>query len=518
VSTTPPDAFVGLDLGTSGLKAVLCSATGEVLGRADARYPTSRPVTGAAQQDPAHWREAVRAVLADLVSVMPRSRWRCVGLSAMIPTLVTTDETGTPTGPAITWQDARGEDQATAMCERTGDLYQVTGQRLDGRYLLPMLARLAADEPSLLGPNAWMLGAKDYLYWWLTGAPATDPSTAAGTGAYELESHRWSEPMLAALEDLVPHERPRLPPVSRWDVRRTMRAELTSELGLPPGIEVCLGAADSVAAMVALGPSGTGGSAYVAGTSTVIMAASPELRFDSEQRYLVTPLLDDGAWGLEMDLLSTGSSLRWLAGLVGCGEEELVTRARTCDPLAAPTFLPFLSPGEQGALWDPDLAGSVTGLTLRHGSADLARGLLTGVLLESRRCLGVLAEATSTAGAVHLGGGGMATPEFAQELADATGRQVLLSELANDHSAVGAALMAARSCAVGPHQEPSTPAGRLVSPDRRAEPMWDLLARRHEGALVALRTQGEPMTAGGSPSERLAAGSGWGTASSRVRV
>lgn len=487
MNAAEPDAFLGLDLGTSGLKGVVCSGSGEVLGHAQAAYPTARSVPGAAEQDPADWREAVRAVLGDLGDQVPPHRWRCLGLSAMIPTLVTTDDSGAPIGHAVTWEDARAEAQAAALRSRAGDLYRVTGQRLDGRYLFPMAARLGADAPESLRAAAWMLGAKDHLFWWLTGLPATDPSTAAGSGAYELRSGVWSRPMSEALAALLPGRQLRLPPVHSATTRRPVRRQLAAELGLPGGLEICLGAADSVAAAVGLGATEPGTVAYVAGTSTVILGVSAQPDPDPEQRYLVTPMAAPDRWGLEMDLLATGAGLRWLAGLLGDTEQGLVERAHACDPLAAPDFLPFLSPGEQGALWDPDLTGSLTGLTLRHGPADLARGLLTGVLLESRRCLDVLADHASSAAAVYVGGGGMATRAMAQELSDATGRDVVFSSATTDHSALGAALIAARSCGVDLNARGDLAGAVRLTPDRETRQMWDTLGSRHDHFLAALR-------------------------------
>ncbi|MGH3470873.1 MAG: xylulokinase [Nocardioidaceae bacterium] len=482
-----PDVFLGLDLGTSGLKAVACSGSGVVLARSQGGYQTSRPERGAAEQDPADWRNAVCTAFAELADAVAPSRWRCVGLSAMVPTLVTTDDHGGPTGSAITWEDARAEPQAVALAARTGDLYAVTGQRLDGRYLLPMLLRLAAENPECIERTSWVLGAKDYLFWWLTGAPATDPSTAAGTGGYELESRRWNPAMRAALEGLLGRTPPRLPRILDPGTRSPIRPELASRLGVQQGLEICLGIADSVAGAVGLGAADAGDVAYLAGTSTVVLAVSERLDLDPRERFLVTPMATEHEWGLEMDLLATGASVRWLASLFGIGEPELVADARKRDVSAAPAFLPFLAPGEQGALWDPHLSGSITGLTLRHDRGDLARGLLTGIVLESRRCLAVLADRTGRAGVVHLGGGGMATAETGQELADATGRQVVVPEVAVDHSALGAALLAARACGVRSAVEPGpTPGLRLLRPNPSAKQTWDLLASRHDALLAAL--------------------------------
>ncbi|MGH3499239.1 MAG: xylulokinase [Nocardioidaceae bacterium] len=484
--------FIGLDLGTSGLKAVAVSGDGDVLARAQAPYPTHRPEPGASEQDPASWRAAVREVVAELSHGVPSRRWRAIGLSAMIPTLVTTDSTGDPVRPAITWEDSRAEPDAQELRARIGaeDLYQVTGQRVDGRYLLPMVVRLLRAEPDRMRHATWMLGAKDYLYWWLTGQPATDPSTASGFGAFDLDDGGWSGRVLEAARDLV-GVLPRLPDVRAPQSTVPMRPSIADSLGVSRGIGVCLGVADSVAATVGLGTRQLGDVGYIAGTSTVILAVADRPVRDPSQRYLLTPMASESVWGLEMDLLASGSAIRWLAGLLGCGEAELVRLAGTRDPDRGPAFLPYLAGGEQGALWDPTLTGTLTGLGLHHDRADLARALVSGLILESRRCLDVLAEVTRRKGAVQLAGAGVSSATFAQDLADATGRAVQLPDGDVDRSALGAARLAAGGKDPGFAGESDPRPAVVRLPVEAARVSWDRLARRQDETLAAFRTQGQ---------------------------
>ncbi len=315
----------------------------------------------------------------------------------MIPTLVTADAGGAAIGQAITWEDSRAEEQAARFRSLAGNLYDVTGQRVDGRYLLPMFLRLMEREPDRAAATRSLLGAKDYLFWWLTGQAATDPSTATGFGAYSLLGGGWEAGLLAAAGSLY-GPLPDLPPVLPPATARPLRAEVAASLGCGQ-IPVCLGAADSVLGALGLGAREPGQVAYVAGTSTVILGVTDQPRPDPRRRFLLTPLAEPDRWGQEMDLLATGSALRWLAGLLGTDEDGnaldeagVMGLAAQVDPGEAPVVLPYLSPGEQGALWDPALSGTVTGLTLGHDRRHLARGLVNGIVLESRRCLTVLAE------------------------------------------------------------------------------------------------------------------------------
>jgi len=494
-SITETNRYVGLDLGTSGLKGVVLDGSGTVTARAQGSYQTSRPVFGASEQEPADWLAATKEVLGELAAAVTPTRWAGMGLSGMIPTLVTLDQRGAPTRPALTWEDVRAEPQARTLRELVGpdSLYRATGQWLDGRYLLPMFLRLAEAEPSQSTSIATLCSAKDFLFSWLTGEMATDPSTASGFGCYGLVPRAWLREVLEAASELSSLPIPALPAVAPSTMCRRLSPNVAAALELPADLEVCLGAADSVLAADGLGLQVDGGVAYVAGTSNVILALTSRLSFDHAHRYLVTPA-SDGGWGLEMDLLSTGSALEWLSFLCGAGSVASLTRlAAEIKPEDAPIFLPYLGGGEQGALWDPTLHGAIVGLDLRHGRQHLARGLLNGILMESRRCMGVLEDAGLARSTIRVTGGSASSADFRADLADATRWQVSTPEGGEaDSSARGAAMLAARAIDGNTLPAAPGPGGRTTWP-LRAEPdegraaLWDAISARHDAALAALR-------------------------------
>ncbi len=480
----PADVYIGLDLGTSGLKAVALGPSGAILARGDAGYVTHRPVAGAAEQDASDWVHAVELVAGQLSEAVQARRWRAIGLSGMIPTLVTLGADGQPTGPVVTWQDARADDLGEEFRERYGAvrLYRLTGQWVDGRYLLPMFARIAAADPGRVAATATIASAKDYVFGWLTGELATDPSTASGYGCYELETGRWNPAALAAA--FRAGEGPGLPPVWASATYRPLRAEAAARLGCGP-VPVVLGAADSVLGALGLGVREPGQVAYIAGTSTVILGVTDRLAFDPAHRYLVTPLAQPGRWGIEMDLLATGSAITWLAGLLGGGltAAGVAELAAKTDPAQAPVLLPYLGPGEQGALWDPRLRGVVVGLNLGHGREHLARALVNGIVLESRRCLGVLEQVGGFGRVVEVAGGSAVGVSFRSDLADAT-RWTVSAPRDGDtyYSARGAALIAARAVE-GAWPDGAFPAaGVAAEPDHARAELWDKLWVAHESA------------------------------------
>ena len=498
--------FIGLDLGTSSLKAVAVSAGGEIVARAHAGYPTARPEPGAAEQSPADWWAAVEAAVAQLHDGgAPTRHWAAIGLSAMIPTLVATDDDGVPVAPAITWEDGRAEPEGDALRARFGgeQLYELTGQWVDGRYLLPMYLRLARAAPQAARRARRLLGAKDWLFWRLTGEPATDPSTASGFGCYGLEVGAWLEAVVTAAGDLLGdfagvgapagHSGlPALPPVLPSLTVRRVATGVGTLLGLPAGLPICLGAADSVLGCLGLGVGRPGDVACVAGTSTVLLGVADRLLADPAHRYLITPLAGIEGWGFEMDLLTTGSAFRWLAGLLreaGGDEAALMKLAAGVEPGAGGlSFLPYLSPGEQGALWDPTIPGALFGLSLGNGAADVARALVDGVVLESRRCLAVLEQAGLPRGEIRMAGGSGADPLFRQQLADAGRRRVVYAaDGETAHSAIGAASLAAMATGHGPLPVFSPAALETIAPREAESLRWDRLWERHESALAALR-------------------------------
>jgi xylulokinase len=250
-----------------------------------------------------------------------------------------------------------------------------------------------------------------------------------------------------------------------------------------------VGAADSVCAAAGLGVRRAGEVAYMAGTSTAILGVTDHLRFDDVHRYLVTPLAGAG-WGLEMDLLSTGSAVRWLAGLFGLGGggEASILRLAAEAPAGSGglSFLPFLARGEQGALWDPGLLGAIGGLTTAHGRPEVARSLLEGIVLESRRCLSVLDESSEPAcGEVAVAGWPGKSDLFPQMLADATGRPVRADAGGDAPSAAGAALLVSGGASAGLDRPVDA---RSYHPSAEGRAVWTDLWARHGRALAAVRS------------------------------
>ncbi|MGH3626683.1 MAG: xylulokinase [Sciscionella sp.] len=480
------DVFMGLDLGTSGLKGVAVSTGGELMATASAGYETARPLPGRAEQDPEDWFSAVAAVVTELTARIPPARWAGIGLSGMLPTLVLAGRDGAPVGPAITWEDGRADPDGERYRDAVGadTLYRETGQWVDGRYLMPMVHWLAREDPSRIERAAWIMGAKDHLFFRLTGEVATDPSTAAGFGCYALATGRFDPDLAGTWSASLPTVRPS-------SFVGGLRADVAEALGLTAGVPVSVGAADSVCGALGVGAIAAGDRVSLWGTSTAIIGVHDDLLLDPAHRYLVTPLALGEGWGLEMDLVSTGSAIAWLASLLEVSEPDLF-RLAALSPLGAngASFLPYLGPGEQGALWDPSLHGTLGRLTLTHTRADVARALLEGIALEVRRCVRVLDDAGVAPGPTVVAGGAAGSAIYASMLAGAIGSSVTTVEDGRWMSARGAGIVSAASSAGSFRPEALDALARsTIEPRTEDAAIWDELAERHEDQLRRARSK-----------------------------
>jgi xylulokinase len=433
---------LGIDLGTSAVKVVAVGLDGEVIGDGAAGFPTLSTQPQQAEQAPSDWLHAVSSAMQTLGKTMNGARGAgleqvaAVGLTGQLPTLVCLSADA-PVAPAITWKDGRADAWAAARvdAERRARIYACTGMPIDGRYLAPMLEFHFADR---IDEIQSILSAKDYLLLALTGQRLTEPSTAAGYGIFDLEARRFSE----TLGDFWHLPRRLLPQVRPANsLAGPLSRAGASLLGLPAGIPVSTGAADSVCAAYCMAGLNDRIVSISFGSSAVVIGASAAPRLDPSARYLLTPHVWDAWYGREMDLLATGTGYRWLSELLGWPEGEIDRAAAASVPGSHGLFFPpYLAGGEQGALWNPRLQGALLGLNLRHSRADIARAYLEGVFYEVRRCVEVLAEATPV-DSVTVSGNIVHSSGSMQMLADILGRPVAAVPDPSP-AAIGAALLA----------------------------------------------------------------------------
>jgi len=434
------DVLVGLDVGTTGVKAAAISPDGRVLASASEGYALSTPQPGWSEQEPEDWWRAAEDVLGRL----PEGP---VGLSGQMHGLVVLDAEQRVLRPAILWNDQRTAVQAQAITERVGAprLTEVTGNPALTGFQAPKILWLRDQEPKAYERVASVLLPKDYIRLRLTGEKATDASDAAGTLLLDLKARTWSSEILEALEISARW----LPQVFESPDRTgSVLKKVAKELGLPDGVPVAAGAGDNAAAAVGNGIVREGLASCSIGTSGVLFAHSDTMATDPSGRVHAFCHAVPLRYHLMGVTLAAGGALRWWRDLVGKGDYDELTALAAQTPPGAEglVFLPYLT-GERTPHLDPQARGAFFGLNSRHGLGHLTRAVMEGVAYSQRDSLEIIVELGTDPEQIRVTGGGARSPFWRQLLADVLGRPVVRTA-ADEGPAYGAALLAGMTAGV----------------------------------------------------------------------
>jgi xylulokinase len=409
---TGRQAVLGIDLGTSGVKALVAGTDGGILGRGTAGYPVRVPASGRAEAAPGDWWLATRAAVREALAEADRVTVAAMAVAGQMHGVVLVDDRGAPLRPAILWLDQRAAAEAATYQELPCEYTAVLGNRPSPGMAGPLLSWLMTHEPCTVRAAWWALQPKDWLRLRLTGQAATDPTDASGTLLFDLARNAWADPLIEKLG--LPREK--LPLVRRSaDIGGHLLRGPAADLGLPPGIPVAVGAADTAAALFAAGLGadeamlnlGSGGQWVVREDS--FRPPGTTRPPDSTNLYRA---VGDGYYRLA-PVQNVGVTLDWVRNLVGATWDELYDTASRPRRPDAPRFDPYLSPER----WNPAATGAWTGLTLAHEREDLMRSALDGVAGLLRRRLDDLRAAGHAPRRVILGGGGTANPAWRALLA-----------------------------------------------------------------------------------------------------
>jgi xylulokinase len=456
---------VGLDVGTSGLKALAVSEDGEVVGRAELAYGLSTPRPGWAEQDPEDWWTATRQALEQLGAGDVAG----IGLSGQMHGLVALDADERVLRPAILWNDQRTGAECEEIEERIGleKLIAATGNRALTGFTAPKLLWLEKHEPEVHERIAHILLPKDYVRLKLCGERAIDVADASGTLLFDVARRAWSDEVCEALG--VP---------AAWLPRALESAAVSGETS--DGTPVAAGAGDQAAGALGVGVVEAGAPlSVVLGTSGVVFSALPAFAADAEARVHAFCHAVPETWHAMGVMLAAAGALRWLRDAMGGGDYgELVTEAAQWPPgVEGLTFLPYLA-GERTPHADPDARAAFAGLSLRHDRGALVRAVLEGVAFGLRDSLDLIAELGDLPDRGRVSGGGARSEEWLKIVASVL--ELPLERTAVDEGAAfGAALLG--GVAGGLWGSPAEAVEATVRPAGTVEPVADWIEPYREG-------------------------------------
>ena len=446
--------LIGIDVGTTGTKALLIDDQGHVLARATAEYPMYTPRPQWAEQDPEDWWQAtirsVRRVLKE--SGINPTDISGIGLTGQMHGMVILDAQGKVLRPCIMWNDQRTASQCEWIMNTIGRdrfLELTLNPALPG-FTAPKIIWTREHEPEVYAQAAKVLLPKDYVRYRLTGAYATEVSGASGTVLLDVSQRQWSQEVLQEL-GIPAGWMPEC--VESVEITGKITAEVADLTGLPAGIPVVGGAGDQAASAVGTGVVEPGLVSVTLGTSGVVFAYTEEPSRDPEGRLHTFCHAVPNKWHVMGVTLSAGGSLRWFRDTLGLSEKNIATLSGvdpydilTAEASNAPAgcegllFLPYLT-GERTPYPDPNARGTFFGLTLRHDKRHMMRAVLEGVAYSLRDSIELFRDLAISIQQVRAVGGGARSAMWRQIFADVFGIEIVTINV-TDSTAYGAALLA----------------------------------------------------------------------------
>lgn len=474
--------YIGLDLGTSGLKGILINDDQKVLAEATAPLTVQRPHEGWSEQAPDSWVTAAEAVL-DKLAAQGLGAVKGIGLSGHMHGATLLDGADDVLRPCILWNDTRSHEEAA---ELDGDpmFRRLTGNIVFPGFTAPKLVWLRKHEPEIFAKVAKVLLPKDYLRLWLTGEHVGEMSDAAGTAWLDTGKRDWSEDLLQAT-GMTRAQMPRL--VEGAAVSGQLRSELASRWGMQPSVVVAGGAGDNAAAGVGVGVVKAGQAFVSLGTSGVLFAANDGYQPDAATAVHTFCHALPGTWHQMGVILAATDALNWYAGLVGQTAATLTGELGALQAPGKALFLPYLG-GERTPLNDSAIRGALLGLEHQTDRAAGTRAVLEGVTFAFRDSRDALAATGTRLESLLAVGGGARSDYWLKAIATALDCPVLVPAAGDFGGALGAARLAIMA-ATGAGTEVASlpPIARTIEPDTTLTAAFDAGHARYRAAQAAIQ-------------------------------
>lgn len=440
------DYLLGLDIGTSGVKALLISVEGKIISSKTVSYPLATPHPGWAEQSPNDWWEATVEVIEEVVSStqIDSTQIKGISLSGQMHSSVFLDEKREVIRPAILWSDTRTSEQCKEIYTKVGGLNQlidyVSNPALEG-FTAPKILWLKENEPENYQKVKYILLPKDYIRYRLTGELFTEVSDAAGTLLFDVIKKRWSTGLLKKLEidpDLLP------PILNSFDLAGRITKPIAEKTGLKFKTPVVAGGADNACGAVGSGIIQEGRVMVSIGSSGVVLAQTNNPQADQEGRIHLFNHACPDSWYMMGVTLSAGMSYEWLQKKLfnhSLDYAKLDQLAEEVNPGSEGLiFLPYLY-GERTPHADANARGVYFGISGKHDQRHFIRSVLEGVTFALKDSLELIKDKGVKIKEIRAIGGGAKSRIWQQILADILGEEINLLNV-EEGPAFGAALIA----------------------------------------------------------------------------
>lgn len=466
--------FLGIDIGTSSVKAVVINDTGDVIDQASAPLSVSRPQPLWSEQNPADWWAATNKAVLDL-SPDRRAKVEGIGLSGQMHGATLLGARDELLRPAILWNDGRSFQQCGALEAAAPGLHEIAGNLAMPGFTAPKLLWVREHEPEIFSKVARVLLPKDYVRLLMTGDAASDMSDSAGTLWLDVAKRAWSPEILAAT-GLSESQMPKL--FEGCAITGTLRANIAKSWGMP-SVPVAGGGGDNAAGAVGVGVIKPGDAFLSLGTSGVLFLSGDKFLPNPAQAvHAFCHALPD-RWHQMTVMLSAASCVDWAARLTGVHDAgELIAKAEARGRIGGPeVFLPYLS-GERTPHNDPHARGVLLGLDHDSDAAAIGQAVLEGVAFAFADGMDALAAGGGTVGDITVIGGGARSAHWGRILSATLGRRLVYRRDGAVGPAFGAAKLALIAVTGTSAEEACAPPPVLHEIDPSPEDVERLAANR----------------------------------------
>ena len=433
--------FIGLDVGTTGTKAIVMDDKGKIYGKGYQEYELTFSDNGFVTQNADDWYQAaVTAIRAATANLPDAASIRGIGLSTQGATMLAVDTHGKPLGPAITWMDRRAEKQAADLGIQLGAeaIYHISGWRLSPSCDAAKIAWIRENDPQTFSAAHCFVSTLEYMNYRLTGQYVIDPTNAAIRQLFNIQTKDWDENIIQAVgvsREKLPWVLPTGAPVGK------LTAEAAQALGLSQEVVVFNGAHDQYCASIGSGAVNTGDMLLATGTTWVVLGITDHpLYTDSHIAPGVHPV--DGKYGAIASLVSAGSVLKWYKQIISDDLKQMDRyAAQRMESAKDLFFFPYLA-GAGFPHNRPEMRGTIMGLDMRHDRYDISRALMEGVAFEAKLVLDEFAAQGMPVKRLMMTGGAAKSDLWSEIVGYVTGCRVWRTQ-ETETCCVGAAMMAA---------------------------------------------------------------------------